>query len=630
MEMAVCDAKASLEKKRKKRHTTRGNTNDGDCGPTEDNASTDSNVSQESLNKICLNMEPGMVQSHLEVNLSEEKNEKKRVALQCGEASGISVSTILNVEVLKAENEMSTSLNEDFCSADGKENSLVPEDPDVIGTNMVKRDDENTETIDHSTPSSHVETQGIIKIKCHSEKERSLESPKKSLESSAEGKMKVSLLTHPHEAETTGHLKNFAKEENGMLLEESIDCSISEETELSSNTKESSMVIADAHRFKDFENTSMTRKDDDCLDTKDRLAQSNSDDIHGQTKREREKSRRRRKFADTLEGSLNSDAEDNKKNATYSCLNEVGATSLHEYSSTTELVTNALVEEVSFNSSLGVLTSDVKERGETINQKVPRSLACDATSDIIGAVQEKNSLSRISNSSNERDATGFPKKKLLILDVNGLLVDFVPYFPDGYTPDIVISSKAVFKRPFCDDFLQFCFERFEVGIWSSRTWKNLNTLVKFIMRDSRHKLLFCWDQSHCTTTRFTTIENDRKPLVLKELKKIWESLEPNLPWKKGEYNASNTLLLDDTPYKALRNPANTAVFPPTYRYKDSDDTSLGPGGDLRTYLEGVSTAEDVQKYVELNPFGQKPISESSPFWNFYRTVINSERETWCR
>ncbi|XP_023001699.1 uncharacterized protein LOC111495745 isoform X2 [Cucurbita maxima] len=627
MEMAVCDAKASLEKKRKKRHTTRGNTNDGDCGPTEDNASTDSNVSQESLNKICLNMEPGMVQSHLEVNLSEEKNEKKRVALQCGEASGISVSTILNVEVLKAENEMSTSLNEDFCSADGKENSLVPEDPDVIGTNMVKRDDENTETIDHSTPSSHVETQGIIKIKCHSEKERSLESPKKSLESSAEGKMKVSLLTHPHEAETTGHLKNFAKEENGMLLEESIDCSISEETELSSNTKESSMVIADAHRFKDFENTSMTRKDDDCLDTKDRLAQSNSDDIHGQTKREREKSRRRRKFADTLEGSLNSDAEDNKKNATYSCLNEVGATSLHEYSSTTELVTNALVEEVSFNSSLGVLTSDVKERGETINQKVPRSLACDATSDIIGAVQEKNSLSRISNSSNERDATGFPKKKLLILDVNGLLVDFVPYFPDGYTPDIVISSKAVFKRPFCDDFLQFCFERFEVGIWSSRTWKNLNTLVKFIMRDSRHKLLFCWDQSHCTTTRFTTIENDRKPLVLKELKKIWESLEPNLPWKKGEYNASNTLLLDDTPYKALRNPANTAVFPPTYRYKDSDDTSLGPGGDLRTYLEGVSTAEDVQKYVELNPFGQKPISESSPFWNFYRTVINSERET---
>lgn len=64
------------------------------------------------------------------------------------------------------------------------------------------------------------------------------------------------------------------------------------------------------------------------------------------------------------------------------------------------------------------------------------------------------------------------------------------------------------------------------------------------------------DQSHCTTTRFNTIENDKKPLVLKELEKIWENLEPNLPWKKGDYNASNTLLLDDSPYKALRNPVS--------------------------------------------------------------------------
>lgn len=27
---------------------------------------------------------------------------------------------------------------------------------------------------------------------------------------------------------------------------------------------------------------------------------------------------------------------------------------------------------------------------------------------------------------------------------------------------------SVFRRPFCLDFLNFCFERFEVAIWSSR------------------------------------------------------------------------------------------------------------------------------------------------------------------
>jgi hypothetical protein len=62
------------------------------------------------------------------------------------------------------------------------------------------------------------------------------------------------------------------------------------------------------------------------------------------------------------------------------------------------------------------------------------------------------------------------------------------------------------------------------------------------------------DQSHCTSTGFTTIENKEKPLVLKELRRLWEKLEPNLSFEKGEYSEANTLLLDDSPYKALRNP----------------------------------------------------------------------------
>lgn len=47
----------------------------------------------------------------------------------------------------------------------------------------------------------------------------------------------------------------------------------------------------------------------------------------------------------------------------------------------------------------------------------------------------------------------------------------------------------------------------------------------------------------------------------------------------------------------------------------------GPGGDIRSYLEGLATAENVQKYVEQNPYGQQPITESNPSWNFYRRVI---------
>ncbi|KAK9926138.1 hypothetical protein M0R45_023383 [Rubus argutus] len=249
-----------------------------------------------------------------------------------------------------------------------------------------------------------------------------------------------------------------------------------------------------------------------------------------------------------------------------------------------------------------------------------------ADTDVAAIVKESNLLP-MSNPSTERSLLGYPQKKLLILDVNGLLADIVQMefsIPSRYKPDKIISGKAVFKRPFCDDFLQFCFDRFNVGVWSSRTKKNVDSVIDFLLGDSRHKLLFCWNQSHCTSTGFKTVENKNKPLVLKELRKLWEKLEPDLPWPRGEYNESNTILLDDSPYKALRNPVNTAIFPNSFQFRNKRDSSLGPGGDIRSYLEGLAMVENVQKYVEHNPFGQRPITKSNPSWNFYRRVIEDE------
>ncbi|GLT25184.1 hypothetical protein SLA2020_003290 [Shorea laevis] len=213
-----------------------------------------------------------------------------------------------------------------------------------------------------------------------------------------------------------------------------------------------------------------------------------------------------------------------------------------------------------------------------------------------------------------------PNRKLLVLDLNGILVDVVN---GGKKPDIRVSAKSVYKRPFCDDFLSFCFERFNVGVWSSRREKNVMKLVNFIFGESKQNLLFCWNQKHCTETRFKTINKPRKPLVLKELRKLWEKWNPNFPWEMGECNESNTLLLDDSPYKALRNPAHTAIFPYPYGHNNVEDFSLGPGGDIRVYLEGIAAAENVQNYVKQNPFGQPAITESDPSWHFYLKVIGA-------
>ncbi|CAN1353993.1 hypothetical protein LINPERPRIM_LOCUS43300 [Linum perenne] len=116
-------------------------------------------------------------------------------------------------------------------------------------------------------------------------------------------------------------------------------------------------------------------------------------------------------------------------------------------------------------------------------------------------------------------------KKLLILDLNGLLVDVVSLPPKDHKPDKRVGIKSFFARPFYLDFLKFCFERFEVAVWSSRT-------------------------------KFKTLENRHKPLVFKELKKVWEKHDPQLPWERGYFNESNTLLVDDSPYKSLLNPVS--------------------------------------------------------------------------
>lgn len=247
------------------------------------------------------------------------------------------------------------------------------------------------------------------------------------------------------------------------------------------------------------------------------------------------------------------------------------------------------------------------------------------TNDGSSVVGYSKSNSMQTSPSSLKSAISSPRRKLLVLDVNGLLADIVNVgeVPRGYKPDTIIAMKAVFKRPFCDDFLEFCFDRFDVGVWSSRNKKNVDRVVDFLMFNTKKRLLFCWDQAHCTETGYKTIENRDKPLVLKELKKLWEKQDTGLPWEKGFYNETNTVLLDDSPYKALRNPPYTAIFPYAYKFRDARDRSLGRGGDLRVYLEKLAATDSVQKFIQENPFGQRPITKSNLSWGFYSKIVGA-------
>jgi len=219
------------------------------------------------------------------------------------------------------------------------------------------------------------------------------------------------------------------------------------------------------------------------------------------------------------------------------------------------------------------------------------------------------------------------EKKLLVLDMNGLLVETLHLAdkrpkdppPDGKTS----NNKFVYKRPFCNQFIEFCFQNFVVGIWSSAQQQNVDKLVDLIFGDLKEKLLFCWYQTDCTDTGLRLPENRRKPFFLKELSKLWNKVKPDLPWEEGQYGPSNTLMIDDSPYKALCNPPHTAVFPDPYEAANKQDDILGCS--LRKYLEGLSTASNVQEYVNRHPFGQPAISINSQNWHFYCQVLPTKK-----
>ncbi|WJX80797.1 hypothetical protein P8452_63750 [Trifolium repens] len=259
-----------------------------------------------------------------------------------------------------------------------------------------------------------------------------------------------------------------------------------------------------------------------------------------------------------------------------------------------------------------------KEEDSTITEEIMTKLT-------VTDEKEEKEEKKLFISSVEISSIGcLMKKKLLVLDLNGLLADIVSPYPKHVKPDAIVARKAIFKRPFYHEFLNFCFERFEVAVWSSRLKKNVDRVTDYLMGDMKQKLIFCWDLSHCTETGFKTIENKHKPLVFKDLKKIWDKYDPNLPWEKGYYNESNTLLLDDSPYKALLNPPFNSIFPHTFSYENqNNDNSLAAEGELRRYLDGLANAENIVKYVEEHPFGQERITEKSEFWDFYLKVLNS-------
>jgi TFIIF-interacting CTD phosphatase-like protein len=161
------------------------------------------------------------------------------------------------------------------------------------------------------------------------------------------------------------------------------------------------------------------------------------------------------------------------------------------------------------------------------------------------------------------------QKKLLVLDVNGVLIHRIHKSSSSKDDvSVFVRDYNIWKRPHLNEFLEFCFENFQVSIWSSMQQKNAIPIINEIFtKDQTRNLEFIFYKDQCDEIKPHPNPNVNKPsLWKKDLLKIWKSFP--------QFSVENTLIIDDCKYKMLGNPKKCVIIPTVFDKKDLE-TDIG-------------------------------------------------------
>ena len=88
------------------------------------------------------------------------------------------------------------------------------------------------------------------------------------------------------------------------------------------------------------------------------------------------------------------------------------------------------------------------------------------------------------------------ERKLLVLDLDETLI-YAAEEPMESAPDFIVGQYYVYRRPYLKEFLKFCFDNFEVAIWTSSTRNYAERIIENLV-DSKNEISFHWARDRCT------------------------------------------------------------------------------------------------------------------------------------
>ena len=153
-------------------------------------------------------------------------------------------------------------------------------------------------------------------------------------------------------------------------------------------------------------------------------------------------------------------------------------------------------------------------------------------------------------------------QRVLILDLNGVLLSHfwpgeeIPKHAKRMTEVAYQNGQRVFVRPGALQFLLWCFDHFTIFVWSCAKVSNVSSLICKDFPEIWNKFAGrIMSQSQCTRHKGDAkVPETNKPIFYKELSIFWH--------RNDKYNASNTLIVDDSAYKCFRNLRHCCIILP--------------------------------------------------------------------
>lgn len=184
------------------------------------------------------------------------------------------------------------------------------------------------------------------------------------------------------------------------------------------------------------------------------------------------------------------------------------------------------------------------------------------------------------------------KDILLILDLNGTLVSRNK------------RNKSMFVRPFSQQFFDYVFDNFTVMLWSSAQTHSVGYMSR-IFGDRKQKLGLIWDRH---SFKLSQRDFNRKVVTIKDLEKVWQHFD-------GKFDATNTILLDDSPKKTVLQPYN-AVHPTEFEHFSNAFVSSGESELLHVmnYLKTLQFQSNIANYMKNKPYLSKEAPTEKNTW----------------